>query len=96
MTITTIVRLGVGALVLGMFFGVSLPVRADQLVWVRAQPLNYFKVRGLNSCSVAGLRVGGCGYRLRRTSYLLNNWAGAFRGLLELSSHPRNLVSRNS
>jgi hypothetical protein len=47
MKITTIVRLGVGALALGMFFGVSLPVRADQLVWVRAQPLNYFKVRGL-------------------------------------------------
>ena len=47
MKITTIVRFGVGALVLGTFFGVSLPVRADQLVWVRAQPLNYFKVRGL-------------------------------------------------
>jgi hypothetical protein len=47
MKITTIVRFGVGALALGMFFGVSLPVRADQLVWVRAQPLNYFKVRGL-------------------------------------------------
>jgi hypothetical protein len=47
MKITTIVRFGVSALALGMFFGVSLPVRADQLVWVRAQPLNYFKVRGL-------------------------------------------------
>jgi hypothetical protein len=47
MKITTIVRFGVGALALGTFFGVSLPVRADQLVWVRAQPLNYFKVRGL-------------------------------------------------
>jgi hypothetical protein len=47
MKITTIVRFGVGALALGAFFGVSLPVRADQLVWVRAQPLNYFKVRGL-------------------------------------------------
>ena len=47
MKITTIVRFGVGALALGTFFGVSLTVRADQLVWVRAQPLNYFKVRGL-------------------------------------------------
>ena len=35
------------ALATGAFFGVGLPVRADQLVWVRAQPLNYFKVRGL-------------------------------------------------
>ena len=47
MKITTIVRFGVGGLALGTFLGVSLPVRADQLVWVRAQPLNYFKVRGL-------------------------------------------------
>jgi hypothetical protein len=47
MKITTIVRFGASALALGTFFAVSLPVRADQLVWVRAQPLNYFKVRGL-------------------------------------------------
>ena len=47
MKITNIVRFGVAALAMGAFFGVSLPVRADQLVWVRAQPLNYFKVRGL-------------------------------------------------
>jgi hypothetical protein len=47
MKITTIFRFGVAALAMGAFFGVSLPVRADQLVWVRAQPLNYFKVRGL-------------------------------------------------
>ena len=26
---------------------VDLPVKADQLVWVRAQQLDYFKVRGL-------------------------------------------------
>jgi MFS family permease len=32
---------------MGSFFGVSLPVKADQLVWVRAQQLDYFKVRGL-------------------------------------------------
>jgi hypothetical protein len=37
----------IAALAMGAFFGVGLPVRADQLVWVRAQPLNYFKVRGL-------------------------------------------------
>ena len=47
MKITSIVRLGVGALALGMFFEVSLPVRADQLVWVRAQQLDYFRARGL-------------------------------------------------
>jgi len=47
MKITTIVRFGVGALALGTFFGVSLPVRADQLVWVRAQQLDYFRARGL-------------------------------------------------
>jgi hypothetical protein len=47
MKITTIVRLGVAVLVTGALFGVGLPVRADQLVWVRAQQLDYFKVRGL-------------------------------------------------
>jgi hypothetical protein len=31
---------------MGAFFG-GLPVRADQLVWVRAQQLDYLKVRGL-------------------------------------------------
>jgi len=35
------------ALATGVFFGVGLPVKADQLVWVRAQQLDYFKVRGL-------------------------------------------------
>src|ERR1700747_2006336 len=47
MKIETIVRIGVAALAMGAFFGVSFPVRAGELVWVRAQPLNYFKVRGL-------------------------------------------------
>ena len=47
MKIKTIVRIGVAALAIGAFFGVSFPVRAGELVWVRAQPLNYFKVRGL-------------------------------------------------
>ena len=35
------------ALATGAFFGVGLPAKADQLVWVRAQQLDYFKVRGL-------------------------------------------------
>jgi hypothetical protein len=36
MKIKTIVRFGVAALAMGAFFGVGLPVRADQLVWVGA------------------------------------------------------------
>ena len=47
MKITNIVRLGVGALALGTFFEVSPPVRADQLVWVRAQQLDFWRARGL-------------------------------------------------
>jgi hypothetical protein len=47
MKITTIVRFGVAALVMGASFGVGLPVKADQLVWVRAQQLDYFRARGL-------------------------------------------------
>jgi hypothetical protein len=47
MKITSIVRFGVAALAMGAFFGVGLPVKADQLVWVRAPELNFFKVRGL-------------------------------------------------
>jgi hypothetical protein len=47
MKIKTIVRFGFAALAMGTFFGVDLPVRANQLVWVRARPLNSFKVRGL-------------------------------------------------
>jgi len=47
MKTTTIVRFGVAALAMGAFFGVGLPVRADQLVWVRAQSLDSFRARGL-------------------------------------------------
>ena len=47
MKITTIVRFGVAALVMGALFGVGLPVKADQLVWVRAQQLDFFRARGL-------------------------------------------------
>ena len=43
----TIVRFGIAALGMGAFFGVGLPVKADQLVWVRAQQLDYFRARGL-------------------------------------------------
>jgi hypothetical protein len=35
------------ALATGAFFGVGLPVKADQLVWVRAQQLDFWRARGL-------------------------------------------------
>ena len=47
MKMKTIVNFGFAALAMGTFFGVGLPVQANQLVWVRAQKLDYFKVRGL-------------------------------------------------
>ena len=47
MKITSIVRFGVAALAMGAFFGVGLPVRADQVVWVRAQQLDFWRARGL-------------------------------------------------
>jgi hypothetical protein len=47
MKITSIVRFGVAALAMGAFSGVRLPVRADQLVWVRAQQLDFWRARGL-------------------------------------------------
>src|ERR1700752_751997 len=47
MKITSIVRFGVAALAMGSFFGVSLPVRADQLVWGRTQQLDFWRERGL-------------------------------------------------
>jgi hypothetical protein len=47
MKITTIVRFGVVALAMGAFFGVGLPVKAGQLVWVRAQPVDHFRAVGL-------------------------------------------------
>jgi hypothetical protein len=45
MKITTIVRFGIAALAMGAFFGIGLPVRADQGVWYRTS--NYFNARGL-------------------------------------------------
>jgi hypothetical protein len=47
MKITSIVRFGVAALRMGAFSGVGLPVRADQVVWVRAQQLDFWRARGL-------------------------------------------------
>ena len=43
----TIVKFGIAALAMGAFFQASLPVKADQLVWVRAQQLDSFRARGL-------------------------------------------------
>jgi hypothetical protein len=45
MKITSIVRFGIAALAMEAFFGIGLPVRADQVVWARTS--NYFKARGL-------------------------------------------------
>jgi hypothetical protein len=39
---TKAIKFGLAALAIGAFFGVSLPVKADQLVWVRAQPVDLF------------------------------------------------------
>jgi hypothetical protein len=47
MKITSIAKFGVAALAMGAFSGVGLPVRADQLVWGRAQQLDYWRARGL-------------------------------------------------
>ena len=47
MKITSIVRFGVVALAMGAFFGAGLPAKADQLVWVRAQQLDFWRARGL-------------------------------------------------
>ena len=34
-------------LAMGAFFGVGLPVKAGELVWVRAQPVDHFRAVGL-------------------------------------------------
>ena len=47
MKITGIVRFGVVGLAMGAFFGAGLPAKADQLVWVRAQQLDFWRARGL-------------------------------------------------
>src|SRR6266446_9243530 len=45
--ITTIIKFGLTALTIVAFFEASLPAKAGQLVWVRAQQLDYFRARGL-------------------------------------------------
>ena len=51
MRMKTNVKFGLAALAMGAFIGVGYPVKADSPGWVRpqpwAQPLDYFKVRGL-------------------------------------------------
>jgi hypothetical protein len=47
MKITRIVRFGVVALAMEAFFGAGFPAKADQLVWVRAQQLDFWRARGL-------------------------------------------------
>ena len=47
MKITSFVRFGVVALAMGAFFGAGLPAKADQLIWVRAQQLDFWRARGL-------------------------------------------------
>jgi hypothetical protein len=42
-----IINFGIAILAMGAFFQASLPVKADQLVWVRAQQLDSFRARGL-------------------------------------------------
>ena len=47
MKIRTIVRFGLATLAMGAFFGIGLPVKADQLVWVRAEKSDFWRARGL-------------------------------------------------
>ena len=43
----TLVKLGIAALAMGAFFGADRSVRAGEVTWVRAQPLNFFRAKGL-------------------------------------------------
>jgi hypothetical protein len=45
--VKTIVKFGLAALAMGASFGVGFPAKADQLVWARAQQLDFWRVRGL-------------------------------------------------
>jgi hypothetical protein len=47
MKINTVVRYGAATLVMGALFAVGLPVQAGNVVWVRAEKLDYFRARGL-------------------------------------------------
>ena len=43
----TLVRFGIAALAMGAFFDADHFVQAGEVTWVRAQPLNFFKAKGL-------------------------------------------------
>jgi hypothetical protein len=43
----TIIKSGIAAIAVGAAFGVSLPVKADTPLWVRAQNPDSFRIRGL-------------------------------------------------
>jgi hypothetical protein len=43
----SIVRSGLAALAIGWFIGAGCPAKAEQLVWVRAQPVDHFRAVGL-------------------------------------------------
>src|SRR4051794_9541067 len=47
MKIKTFVRHGVAAFSMAAFLGSGFSVQAGQVVWVRAQPMDYFRARGL-------------------------------------------------
>ena len=47
MKIRNLVRFAFAALAIGSIFGISLPVKAGHLVWVRAQPVDHFSAVGL-------------------------------------------------
>ena len=47
MRMKTIIKFGLATLAMGTFFGVGLPVKAGELVWVRAQPIDFWRARGL-------------------------------------------------
>jgi hypothetical protein len=43
----SIVRSGLAALAIGWFIVAGCPAKTDQLVWVRAQPVDHFRAVGL-------------------------------------------------
>ena len=47
MRMKTVVKFGLAALAMGTFFGVGLPAKADPPGWVRAQPIDFWRARGL-------------------------------------------------
>src|SRR6516162_1419200 len=47
MKITSFVRFGVVALAMGAVFEAGLPAKADQLIWIRAPHVDFWRARGL-------------------------------------------------